>query len=131
MPSPLPIYEATTDTFDALVFEPRGELVVVDFWGEGCPNCEVFAKDAPALLEALGDVPVRVVKVDAYTHDAVARRFAIFGIPTFLLVGMKGQKMQVLGKMSQYYGRDYWLAVVREHLPKSGDAAAQPEGTGE
>lgn len=111
--SPLPIYEATTATFDSLVFEPRGELVVVDFWGEGCPNCEVFAKDAPSLLEALGQVPVRVVKVDAYTHDEVARRFAIFGIPTFLLV----RDGKLLGKMSQYYGREYWLRVIRENLP--------------
>jgi thioredoxin 1 len=110
---PLPIYEATSQTFDELVFAPRGELVVVDFWGEGCPNCEVFARDAPSLLETLGDVPVRVVKVDAYTHEDVARRFGLFGIPTFLLV----RDGKLLGRMSQYYGRDYWLSVVRENLP--------------
>ena len=54
-----------------------------------------------------------MVKVDAYTHDDVARRFAIFGIPTFLLV----RDGKLLGKMSQYYGREYWLRVIREKLP--------------
>ncbi len=105
--------DATPDTFDALVLEPRGVLVVVDFWGEGCPNCEVYAAAEPELLAALGDAPVRVVRVDAYTHDDLARRFGLFGIPTFLLF----RDGKLLGKMSQYYGREYWLGVVREHLP--------------
>ncbi|MCI0570917.1 MAG: thioredoxin family protein [Myxococcaceae bacterium] len=113
MPHALPIHDATPDTFDALVFAPRDELVVVDFWGTDCPNCEVFTRDAPALLEALGEVPLRVVKVDAYTHEELARRFGLYGVPTFLLV----RDGRLLGRMSQYYGRDYWLAVVREHLP--------------
>lgn len=111
-----PIEDATGDTFDALVLAPRGELVVVDFWGRDCPNCEVFARDAPALLAQLDGEPVRVVKVDAYTHDDLARRFALVGVPTFLLV----RDGKVLGRMSRYQGRAYWLAVVREHLPAAG-----------
>lgn len=112
-PTTPPIIDATSETFDALVFAPRDALIVVDFWGPGCPNCEIFAKDAPALLAQLGDAPVRVVKVDAYTHEDLARRFSLFGIPTFLLV----RDGKLLGRMSQYHGRAYWLAVVREHLP--------------
>ncbi len=106
-------YEATPETFDALVLQPQGELVVVDFWGEGCPNCEVYAAAEPSLLSELEGAPLRVVKVNAYQHEALALRFGLFGIPTFLLF----RDGKLLGKMSQYYGREYWLGVVREHLP--------------
>ena len=50
----IPIHDATPETFDALVMEPRDELVVVDFWGPNCPNCEVFARAAPGLLQSSG-----------------------------------------------------------------------------
>ena len=106
------VHDATPDDFDALVFEPRDRLVVVDFWGPRCPNCEVFAADVPRLMEALGDAPVRIVKVDAYAHASLATRFGLKGIPTFLLV----RDGKVLGRMSQYHGFEYWLAVVRENL---------------
>jgi len=107
-------YVATPENFDALVMEPWNELVVVDFWGPGCPNCEVFAAAEPLLLEALRGARMRVVKVNAYAHESLARRFALFGIPTFLL--FKDGKR--IGKMSQYHGREYWLGVVRDHLPE-------------
>lgn len=109
----IPIADATPETFDALLASGRGELVVVDFWGPQCPNCEAFAAAAPALLDALGDAPVRLVKVNAYRHEELARRFGLVGIPTFLL--FRDGKM--IGRMSQYYGREYWLGVIREHLP--------------
>ena len=118
-----PIAEATPDTFDALVFAPRDRLIVVDFWGANCPNCEVFAREAPSLLEALAGEAVSIVRVDAYTHEALACRFGLFGIPTFLLV----RDGRLLGKMSQYYGRAHFLSVVRERLPaRAGSPPAPP-----
>jgi len=106
---------ATPETFDALVTEARDELVVVYFWGPKCPNCEVFAANLDALLEALDGERVRLVKVNAYEHDALATRFAIFGIPQFHLF----RDGRHLGRMSEFVSRPYWLAVVREHLPTS------------
>ena len=78
-------YDATTQTFDSLVLEPRGELVVVDFWGPGCPNCDIYAAAEPSLLSELEGARMRVVKVNAYEHEELARRFGLYGIPTFLL----------------------------------------------
>lgn len=104
---------ATPETFDALALEPRGLLVVVDFWGTDCPNCEAFAREAPALLEALEGTAVRILKVDAYAHPDLARRFGLHGVPTFVLI----RDGRVLGRMSGYRGRDFWLSVIREHLP--------------
>ncbi|QSQ12504.1 thioredoxin family protein [Myxococcus landrumensis] len=106
-------YEATAENFDQLVLEPQGELVVVDFWGEGCPNCEVYAAAEPMLLSELEGAPMRVVKVNAYQHESLAHRFGLYGIPTFLLF----RDGKLLGKMSQYYGKEYFLGVIREHLP--------------
>ena len=107
--------EATTETFDSLVMELRDELVVVDFWGPGCPNCDIYAAAEPALLSELEGARMRVVKVNAYEHEELARRFGLYGIPTFLLF----RDGKLLGKMSQYYGKEYWLGVVRDPLPKA------------
>lgn len=118
----LTLEEATPDTFSQLVEEAGPDvLVVVDFYGPNCPNCEVFAAHAPRLLEALAEEPVRVVKCDAYAYPELARRFALHGVPTFVLFH-DGKK---LGKMSQYRGADFWLTVVREHLPEKKQEITQ------
>lgn len=104
------VLEATPDTFDAALQAPDSMLVVVYFWGLDCPNCEIFARDLPGLLETLPSDGVRIVKVNAYEHTELARRFALFGIPGFVL--FRGGKK--LGMMRQYYGRDYWQKVITE-----------------
>ncbi|MBL8915917.1 MAG: thioredoxin family protein [Archangium sp.] len=101
----------TPENFDSLIAE-RGSLHVVYFWGPDCPNCEVFARDLPELI---GGLPAKtgVIKVNAYEHTELARRFAIAGIPAFVLF-KDGRK---LGMMRQYYGREYWSQVVKEAAP--------------
>ena len=76
----------------------------------------MFARDLPELLQAIPQTGVRVVKVNAYEHPELARRFALFGIPGFVLF-KEGKK---LGMMRQYNGRDYWTAVVTEHAQGRG-----------
>lgn len=105
---------ATPQTFDALMAGP-GPLVVAYFWGPDCPNCEIFARELPELLPGL-PAGVRVVKVNAYDYPELARRFAIAGIPAFVLF-KDGRK---LGMMRQYYGREYWLTVVKEQAVGAG-----------
>ncbi len=103
----------TPENFDQLV-DRHGALIVVYFWGPDCPNCEVFARDLPALL---AEVPtgVRVIKANAYEHPELARRFGIAGIPAFVL--FKGGRK--LGMMRQYHGREYWQRVVAEQAGAS------------
>lgn len=100
---------ATPESFDELI-AAQNVLVVVYFWGPDCPNCEVFARDLPELLEGIPQRGVRVVKVNASEYPELARRFALFGIPAFVL--FKGGKK--LGMMRQYNGREFWKAVVTE-----------------
>lgn len=106
----LSVESATPDSFDKLI-ATQDVLVVVYFWGPDCPNCEIFARDLPELLEVIPQQGVRVVKVNAYEFPELARRFAIFGIPSFVLF-KSGKK---LGMMRQYHGREYWKDVVTEH----------------
>lgn len=109
------IETATPESFDELIGAPDA-LVVVYFWGPDCPNCEVFAHDLPGLLEVIPQHGVRLVKVNAYDYPELARRFALFGIPAFVLF-KAGQK---LGMMRQYHGREYWTAVITEHAQGVG-----------
>ncbi|MFO0601297.1 MAG: thioredoxin family protein [Myxococcaceae bacterium] len=102
------VRHADPSTFDAIVAEP-GKLLCFYFWGDDCPNCEIFARDLPELLPEL-PAGVEVVKVNAYEHVELARRFGIAGIPAFVLF-KDGRK---LGMMRQYHGREYWKTVLTE-----------------
>ncbi len=53
------------------------------------------------------------MKFDAYAESELATRFAVAGIPRFDL-WRDGQR---LGRMSEFRGDEYWLAVIRENLP--------------
>ena len=100
--------EATAENFDALLTQDE-QLVVAYFWGTDCVNCEVFARELPVLMP---QVPsnVRFLKVNAYEDMDLARRYGLFGVPAFLFF----RKGKLIGKMSEYYGREYWLTVVKE-----------------
>lgn len=95
------------DLDETLAQAPAEELLVLYFWGPDCPNCDVFAADLPALIRAAPG-NVRLAKVNAYEHPELARRFALFGVPAFVLF-RAGKK---LGMMREYYGREAFLDVV-------------------
>lgn len=112
--------EATAADFDAHLSNAQS-LVVAYFWGTDCVNCEVFARDLPALL---GQCPpgVKFLKVNAYEDMDLSRRYGLFGVPAFMFF----RRGKLIGKMSEYYGREYWLTVVREQAEKfAADAATE------
>lgn len=115
------IVEADHDRIDAELQAAHGDLVVVEFWGPGCPNCDLFEAELPRLLESLRGERVRFVRLNAYAHPDVATRFGLFGIPAFHLY-RDGRR---LGRMSEYRGRDYFLGVVRDHLPRAEGVSAR------
>lgn len=80
-------------------------------WGPDCPNCVLFKRQLPAVLELLQGVPFRLYALDVYEHPEVATRFGVHGIPHFLLF-KAGKK---LGKMSEFRGNKFWADVIREH----------------
>lgn len=122
MSEQLKIQSLTPQGLDALLAEGTDELIVLYLWGTDCPNCVIFKRSLPALLASIADLAVRFVSLDVYSYPEVAHRYAIFGVPHFLL--FKGGKK--LGKMSEFRGEAYWSAVVREHAdprPAAGEAA--------
>jgi thioredoxin 1 len=102
------ISHATPENFDSRIGESG--LNVFYFWGPDCPNCEVFAKELPELLPML-PASGHLIKVNAYEFPELARRFAIFGIPSFVLF-KDGKK---LGMMRQYNGKEFFSSVIHEH----------------
>jgi thioredoxin 1 len=102
--------DVTPPELDERIANASG-LLVVYLWGPDCPNCVIFKRSLPKLLQELADVNAEFVAVDVYAHTEVAQRYGIAGIPHFLL--FKGGKK--LGKMSEFRGEKYWASVVREH----------------
>ncbi|MCA9530689.1 MAG: thioredoxin family protein [Myxococcales bacterium] len=106
------VEHADEATFAAHVLERRGSLVLVYFFGPGCPNCERFAEALPALLAELereARSAMHLVKVDAYACPALATRYAVFGIPAFFAF-RDGKR---LGRISEFRSAESWLAVIR------------------
>lgn len=109
--------ELTPAELDARLAAPTDRLLLLYLWGPDCPNCEIFKRSLPRLVPELADLPVDFVALDAYAYPEVARRFAVYGIPHFLLF-RAGKK---LGKMSEFRGEAYFLAVVREQAQKQSE----------
>jgi len=105
------VLDVGPEQLDAHIAQEK-RLVVVYMWGPDCPNCVIFKRQLPGLLKELSGAPVVLLKIDVYAHPEVARRYAVYGIPHFLL--FKGGVR--LGKMSEFRGDAFWLAVVKEKL---------------
>ena len=112
-----PVLEADPEGLDGLLASERQRLVVLYLWRPSCPNCDFFAARLPCLLEALGSAPVVVVKMNADAHPETARRYGVYGLPHFVLF-TAGRR---IGKMSEFRGDEFWLSVIREHLPAPAD----------
>ena len=106
------IIPITQSELDAAIAAPGTELRVLYLWGPDCPNCVIFKRQLPTVLELLRDVEFRLYALDVYAHPEVATRFAVHGIPHFLLF-KSGKK---LGKMSEFRGSRFWADVIREHV---------------
>jgi len=119
-PAELGFVEVDATTFDREVRDVRDALVLVYMWGPNCPNCVVFKHALPQIRAQLVGLPVRFVAVDVYTHGDVGLAHGLYGVPAFALY-RDGKK---LGLMRQFHGVDYFVAVIREHLPGASAARA-------
>lgn len=78
------ITDSGDDEFDEIV-EDAAIPVLVDMWAEWCGPCRMVS---PALEQVARDLSgrLKLVKVNVDTSPALARRFGVQTIPTFLLV---------------------------------------------
>ncbi len=93
------IVKVTTDTFKSEVLD-SDQVVLADFWAVWCMPCRMMEPVVEKLALAY-DGKLKVVKVNVDEEEALAGRYTIQSIPTFL-VFHKGQLVnQVIGAVPQ------------------------------
>ena len=99
----------TEDSFDNTVLQSE-KLVFVDFWAPWCGPCKLMSPVIDELATELTDVVIGKVNVDE--HSALAQRYNILSIPTFIL--FKGG--QVVDQFSGSMTKDVLKEKISAHL---------------
>ena len=73
----------TTESWDKDVLQARGP-VLVDLWAAWCPPCRKMGPVVDELAQRFGE-RATVGKLDVDQHPAIAERYGVRSIPTFLL----------------------------------------------
>lgn len=120
--------ELTAATFDDGLREAGDALAVVFFWGVDCFNCEIAKKTMLAQRDAIEALGLRWFHADVYADMALARRFALHGVPTFFFFH-RGKK---LGRATGWHGLPQFrlaVAAAREKIAAAGGKTGPQEGS--
>ena len=75
------VVKLTTETFDQEVLQ-AGQTVLVDFYADWCGPCKMMA---PVVEELAGEeTDVKVCKINIDDEMAIAQRYGVMSIPTFI-----------------------------------------------
>lgn len=92
-------HKFTTDNFEKEVMQ--SELpVLVDFYADWCGPCKMMAPIVAALAEKL-DGKVKVGKINVDNEPAVAQKYRVMSIPTFIVFKNGTVAGTFVGGMSQ------------------------------
>lgn len=122
------MHELTAATFDDGLREAGDALAVVFFWGVDCFNCEVAKKTMLAQRDAIEALGLRWFHANVYADMALARRFALHGVPTFFFFH-RGKK---LGRATGWHGLPQFrlaVAAAREKIAAAGGKTGPQEGS--
>ena len=70
--------------FEKEVINHKGK-VLVDFYSETCPPCQMMAPIVDQVAEEVSDT-LKIVKVDASGNHSLAEKYQVNSVPTFLLI---------------------------------------------
>ena len=75
------VVKLTTETFDQEVLQ-AGQTVLVDFYADWCGPCKMMAQ---VVEELAGEEPgVKVCKINIDEEMAIAQKYGVMSIPTFI-----------------------------------------------
>ncbi|WP_237165160.1 thioredoxin family protein [Pandoraea vervacti] len=120
--------ELSAGTFDDGLRDAGDDLAVVFFWGVDCFNCEVAKKTMLAHREAIEALGLRWFHANVYADMALARRFALHGVPTFFFFHA-GRK---LGRATGWHGLPQFrlaVAAARDKIAAAGGKTGPQEGS--
>lgn len=98
----------TADIDQAVIEAPGDDLRCVFLWGQDCYNCNLFKQAALLHQRALLDLGLSWFQADVYADEALGRRFALHGVPTFVFY--RGGKR--LGRITSWPGLPQFVAAV-------------------
>lgn len=99
-----------SDGFDRDVVQaPGDDLRCVFLWGTDCYNCNLFKQTALLHKDALLALGLSWFQADVYADVALGRRFALHGVPTFVMY-RAGKR---LGRITGWPGLPQFTEAVR------------------
>jgi thioredoxin 1 len=88
------LLQVTDDTFAAEVLE-SDVPVLVDFWAAWCPPCRAMHPILEQLATERSDL--RVVSLDVDANQAIAARYSVLSMPTFLVFKDGAEVQRLIG----------------------------------
>lgn len=85
-----------------------GALRILFLWGQDCPNCDIAKAQMLQSPEAFAWAGVHWLQDNVYEDRAMATRFGLHGIPTFIV--FRGARK--LGRISPWPGSEQFIAAI-------------------
>ncbi|ERJ57608.1 thioredoxin [Sphingobacterium paucimobilis] len=89
----------------------KSKLVLVDFSAEWCGPCQTLAPILKEVKDHFGD-QLSILKVDVDRNQALAKNFAVQGVPTMILYRDGAQVWRQSGLLT----KSQMLTIIGQHL---------------